>query len=344
MKIFNKKTICVLGTALIATLSFNLMADASSVLNYLPKSCNIAGNVNFKDIKNIKAVKDTINQTENDPIYKSLKAAGLTADNINDITYGMFIKNISDKKPSFIALLQTEKKANVKQFVDEARAKDSNIQIGKTEINGKNVYEYVDNSGKNGTNEPVYCLEINDNLIALGTKDFIDKCANSNGNKADSIMSNSQVMNLIGSAPKDNMVWLAAVIPDGFNQIAKAVAGEQNQESKIPNIKDGILAFNYNNNTLTLSGQLNCATEQDVQKVMLPIQMVVGVFAMNPKSGIKPQDISLKPEGKKLDINISIPEKAINNIVKSQTKAMTGSAGAVAPTAAPSAPQSHKSL
>jgi hypothetical protein len=325
MKHFNKKLIsCIICTILVAS-GFTLTAGTKA-FNFLPKECNIVGSINLSAIKTIKSVNDAINQTEQDPVYQSLKASGLSIDNITNIYFGMFLDKIDKAKPSFLAVLQTEKECDIKKFVEDSPTKDKNINITTEKYNGKDVYVFVNkkdaktqNKKDVTTDEPVYCVTLDKNLVALGTKDYIHKCIDNNGKTDSSIVANKEIMTLVGDTERSDMIWIASVIPEGFTAQA-AGKGAKAGASKIPNVKNGILALNYKDKSLILTGKLNCKTPQDVQKIMLPAQMFLGIFAMNPDSGIDPQDISLKPKGTELSIDITIPEKALESIVNSQNQ------------------------
>jgi hypothetical protein len=329
MKHFNKKLISGIICSILIATGYTLSAD-SKALNFLPKECNIVGAINLTAIKAIKSVNDAINQTEQDPIYQSLKASGLSIDNIDNIYFGMFLNKIDAAKPSFIAILETDKKCDIKKFVEESAKKDQNMNITTEKYKGKEVYKFVNkqDAKKQGkkditADEPVYCTTLDKNLVAIGTKEYIYKCIDINGKKENSILANKEIMTLIGDSNRADMIWITSIIPEGF-----AAQTAEKGASKIPNVKNGILALNYKNKSLTLTGKLNCKTPQDVQKILMPAQMFIGLFAMNSDSGINLQDISLKPKGTELSIDITIPEKALENIVNSQNK----SANPVVPT------------
>ncbi|MCF7791287.1 MAG: hypothetical protein K9L78_00050 [Victivallales bacterium] len=320
--IFNKILISAVFTALTGSAFTLTAASMPKAFNYIPKSCNLVGNINLKEIKTIQSVNKAISESQQQQIYKFLKSSGMSADNINDITYGMIIKNTKVKSPSFIAILQTENKCDLKNFVKDVKqytesktAGKPGIKISTTEVNGKNIYEYINTEEQNFNNHPIYCTGIDSHTIAVGTKDYIKECAENNGEKSVSVIADTQMVSLMGSKYQKDMVWMAVIVPDSFNK-------DFNKKSKVPHIKNGILSFNYKNKSLILKGLLNCATPSDVKKAMLPIQMFLGIFAMNPDSGINPEDINLTPSGNTLDINIKIPEKAINTIVESQTQSL----------------------
>ena len=321
MKNFNMKLFSYIICTILGLAGITLTADSNTLIN-LPKDCNIVGSVNLQAIKTIKSVDEAINQTQNDPVYQRLKTSGLSVDNINNIYFGMFLNKEDQKKPSFIALLETENPCDIKKFVDETPKDDKSFKITIEQYKGKDVYKFVslqDTKKDNPVEEPVYCISISSTLVALGTKDYIHKSIDIANNKDNSILSNNEIIQLVGNDERTDMIWLASIVPEDF--MNQPTANNANAaKSKIPNIKNGILALNYKEKAITLTGKINCKTPQDVQKIMLPVQMFLGIFAMNPDSGIDPQDIILKPNGTELNINITVPEKAIENLVNSQTK------------------------
>jgi hypothetical protein len=328
MNFINKKIICASIFAIFAITSFSLMAN---VFENMPGECNIVGSINLNAIKKVQSINDAINENKNnqDAIYKSLKKSGLSIDNINNIYFGMFLNKLDKPEPSFLALIKTKLPCNIKNFAKNAPKKDKKITITTEIYNNKTIYIIVNKKAISINNEnikteaPIYCTSLNENLVALGTRDYIDKCIDLSNDKSNSILNNKEMMKLIGNQDRVDMVWLATIVPKEFTQPVtsnSSNAADKTKKPEIPNIKKGILALNYKNNSLTLSGQIFCNTAQDVQKIMLPVQVLLGIFAMNPNSGINPQDIILKPNDKILNVNITIPEKALENIVKEQEK------------------------
>lgn len=324
MNLLRKQIILFLSAVIVLFAGLSVFAsDSSSSPNpfsFISGKCNIIGAINLDKVKKIKGVEDAISKTQNDPMYQCLKLSGLTADNIDEIFFGMYVDKVDQNiTPSFVSLLKTEKTYNLDKFL--AKSKDLNdVKITSDKYKNDNVYKFI-STNINEKQEPIYFAKINDNILAIGTKDYVEKSIDLVEGKNDSVLSNKDLMQLSNKAEKNDMLWIAADLPKLATEVTAKSGVQQN---KIPNINSGIIALNYIDNNLKVTGQINCATKEDVQKVLLPVQMFMGIFAMNPDNGISPQDIKLTPKDTKIDINIKIPEKAINNIVNSQTQQQAG--------------------
>ena len=173
------------------------------------------------------------------------------------------------------------------------------------------------------TDEPIYAVALDNNLVALGTEDYIHKSIDILGKKEDSILTNKEMISLIGDKDHSDMLWIAAIIPEGFTAPATPTIADNDTASKIPNVKNGILALNYKDKAFAITGKINCKTPQDVKKIMTPVNMLLGILSMNPDSGIKTQDIILKQNGSLLNVNITLPEKTLDSIMQTTQNPQT---------------------
>ncbi|HJO93694.1 MAG TPA: hypothetical protein QF753_09865 [Victivallales bacterium] len=291
----------------------------TSTFAYIPETSNIIGEINIARIAKIDSVKKQIEANKDIPYIKELKSSGMDVDNINTINFGIspdvLKQSIDKQQPSAkgVVLVQTINKVNLSKFI-KLLEKNHELKFKTEKVDNSTVY-YIPTKEHNGVD--TLLTQLSDNLIAIGTKDMLEQSMQLYTHKGKSVLQNSKLMQVSDNAKRNDMLWIAALIPP---EAAKST------DKDAPQINDGILFANYIDKSLNIGGTINCASNQDVQKILLPAQMIISLAAMNSNNTLKAEDISLKANKNKLSIDIKIPQAALENFAKSAAANATAAA------------------
>ena len=326
MKKINKKhslqTIVLLFSA---TLFFTILSGCSkekdikasttdsktnTIFSLISDKCNAIGELNISEIIKIELFQKQIAANKHNAYLQKWNAAGLNLDNIDNICFGVIPPNldkVNTNPDEGIILFNTISKVSLDKFI-KLEIKESGKKITTIKIADRVIYLIPNEKGMGN----VFLTQIDDKLIAAGSKDMITATIELSQNKGKSALDNKELMNLTVSN-KNHMLWVACTIPE---QMSK------NAGKGFPKIEDAFISADYNNDILTIGGIVSCKTKEDVQNVLAPIQMVSNMVAMNPNSGLTKDDISIISKGKELIIKLSIPKTTLENYAKQQMAVM----------------------
>ena len=281
----------------------------------IPYECKVIGKVNIDSVLKIESVSKNIADNKDLPYAKEIKAAGLEISNIESIVFGIelnaSLKNATLATPptsNGVIIIRAKSKINVADFIKIAEKNNEEIKFKVVKIGDKAAYILP---AVSGNSTETYIVQLNDKLIAVGTQKDATKAVELMNNKGNSILEDDQIMKLSNNTDMPDMLWLAAVIPDGF--IPKT-------DKNTPNIKDGIISVNYLKNCLKIGGVINCVTKEDAQKVLLPFQMASSLIAMSSNNVVKLEDLSIKADNTALLLNINLTEEALKALLTQNSK------------------------
>ena len=281
---------------------------------FIPYECKVVGKVNIASIIKIEGVSKSIDDNKDMLYAKEIKAAGLDTSNIESVAFGIelnsSLKNISPatttQTSNGVIIINTKSKINIADFIKIAEEKNEGTKFKVVKIVDKTTYILP----AAGNNTEIYIIQLNDKLIAVGTQKYATKAVELFNNKGRSILEDEQIMKLSNNAGIPDLLWLVAVIPDGF--ISKT-------DKNTPNIKDGMISVNYLNDCLKISGIINCATKEDAQKILLPFQMASSLIMMKSNNTVKPEDLSLKADKNALSLDIKLTKEALKVLFTQNT-------------------------
>ena len=299
--------ICVLSTGCSKESTSKENAE-SNPFRLAPYECNIIGEINVSKLSKLEVVKEQIEANKNTALVKELNNVGMGWNNIN----GLYFAISSPTKPAdktspqnALVLLKTVKKIDIQKLIPIIE-REANNKISSNKIGTQTVYLM-----SHDNNQQVFMCELTDNLIAIGSKNIIAKTIDLFNGKGKSVLDNVELMKLTGNAERDNMLWVGCNIDEKL----LAAFGMNTPTIKV---QAALIYADYSEDTLTVGGDIKCATKQDAQKILMPAQMLTAMFIANPNSGIKAEDISIVANSSELNIKISITKQILGKLAKEQ--------------------------
>ncbi len=276
-----------------------------SPLSLIPSSCDVISKINVAKAMHVKTItSNVVKSRNNNQETEKLKEIGLVPENINTIFIGLDSSSGSQKTPpNGISIISTKTSINMNKIVEYIKSKsDEKIASVKQGQYTLHIIPANDKQYKTAI------VKIDDKVAIFGTETTVIKSLNLLSGKGDNVLKNSSLMNLVSKSNGDSLIWLAAVLPqDKINSLG------QNS----PKIKSGFITVNYDKE-FKINGIINCPSPKDVNTIMAPLQMVTALIAMNPDSGLTANDIHISSEKNTITLNITIPQKAIDNLEKTK--------------------------
>jgi len=278
------------------------------LFTFIPYECKAVGKIDIASIIKIEDVSKCINDNRNLLYTKEIETAGLNISNIESVIFGIEINTpLKNTIPAIsptsdgVIIISTKSKVNIVDFIKiaEEKNKGTKFKIVKTEDKTTYILPAA------GNNAEIYINQLNDKLIAIGTQKYVSKTVELFNNKGKSILENDQIMKLSNNTNLPDMLWLAAIFPDGF--ISKT-------DKNTPNIKNGIISVNYLNDCLKIGSIINCATKEDAQKALLPFQMASFLITMKSNNTVKAEDFSIKADNSALSLDIKLTKEALKTL------------------------------
>ena len=273
-----------------------------------PYECNITGSINITKLSKLDIVKKEIEANKNTALIKELNEAGMGWGNISNLYFAISPSaEIQSNIPSPDAVILFESKSKMDiiklMFIVENEIKQ---KITSEKIGAQTVYIIPQDD-----NHEVYVSELKDNLVAIGSKDIIIKTIDLYNGKGKSVLDNTELMKFTNNTKQDNMLWIGGVID-------QKLLNSLGVPTSTVNLKGGLITGDYLNDTITIGGNIECASNEEAQKILLPLQMLTAMLASNPETGIKPEDISLKVNNNELNIKVSIAKQALELLANQQ--------------------------
>jgi hypothetical protein len=287
---------------------------------YIPSSSNIIGKVNIAKIAKIESVKKQIEANKDIPYIKEMKSSGMDVNNISTINFGISPNALSKKANTKqsgaegVVIIKTINKVVLSKFIGLIE-KNHELTFKTEKIDNATLYT-IPTKEHSGTD--TFLTQLSGNLIAIGTKSMLEQSILLHNNKGKSVLQNVKLMQISENAKRNDMLWVAALIPPEASGLA---------DKDAPKINNGLIYANYINNSLNIGGTINCDSNKDVQKILLPAQMIISLAAMNSNNTLKAEDISLKANKNQLLIDIKIPQAALDTFAKSAAANAANAAG-----------------
>ncbi len=295
-------------------------AKSNSKFSLISDNCQLIGAINIDDIAKVESVKKLVQENQSIPYYKEIRAAGLGIENLSALYFGAEIPtdpNQAALQSEGVFLLISKSKVNLPDFIALAE-KNNNIKFKTETLGSKQAYLITDASN---LNPPTYIVQLSDTIIAVGTQKEATSTISLFDNGGKSVLDNTALMSVANNTENKDMLWFAASVPKETNE---------NNDPNSPDINDIFLAMNYANNTLSMSGKAVCATEQDVQKIMMPAQILTSMAVMSSNNTIKPADLVLKADKNIFTINVNLSEAALKYMAEKSAQQIQAAAPVVA--------------
>ncbi len=321
-KRFSLTTICILMTATVLGLVItgcsketktqeksytNSTIDKSNPFNIVPGNCSVIGKIDVASLAKLDVVKKQIEANKNVASVKELEKAGMGWDNIDSLYFGIASPEKGKKinTPEALIMLKTNNKIDIDKLVSIIEG-ELKSKVTPKSINNKTAYSIPQENG-----QIVILVELNDKLLAIGSEKMITNTISLLDGKGTSVISNAEMMQLTDKTNCKQMIWMGCIVND---DLLKSFG----VDPQTVQAKGGLLYANYVNDILTIGGNIECATQQDAQKILMPTQMLTAMFVTNPNTGIKPEDVSLKVNGNELNIKISLTKEVLEKLAKQQ--------------------------
>ena len=308
MKSFSKLILITLCTLAIAGCDNNkATAKSYSKFSYISDKCQVIGAIDIKEIAKMENVQKMLQEDQTIPYYKEIKASGLGLDNLNCLYFGAEIPASVDQasiQSEGVFLLEAKSEINLPEFISLAE-KNNNIKFKTETIGAKQAYILSNDS--TADTPPTYIIQLNDKLIAIGTKAEITNTVTLFEKGGKSVLDNAGLMKTADNGQSKDMVWFAASVPPEVNK---------ENDPNSPDINDLFISANYINEILTINGKIVCATDQDAQKILMPAQILTSMAVMTSNNTIKPEDLSIKADKNNLDISIKLSKEALKNMME----------------------------
>ena len=152
--------------------------------------------------------------------------------------------------------------------------------------------------------QTVILVELSDNLLALGSEEMITNTISLYNGTGRPVTANTEMMRITDNTNCKQMVWMGCIINE---ELLKSFS----VDPQTVKAKGGLLYANYANDILTVGGNIECETQQEAQKILMPAQMLTAMFITNQNTGIKPEDVSLKVNENELNIKISLTKEVL---------------------------------
>ncbi|MDH7511831.1 MAG: DUF3352 domain-containing protein [Clostridiales bacterium] len=215
-------------------------AKAEDMLSLLPKDVRGVMVVDAHRIMELEAVKKAIQENENYPKYQEfIQETGI--DPQKDIFF--FVAAFGGEKDEEsmqegVALL------NMKYNRDLllAKLKKEGTELTETVYDGVTIYKGVQAESQ----KPFSGAFLDDSNIAVGTDAHVKKVIDVHRKKAENILKNQEISNLIKGMNKSAMAYGAFLIPSG---VMKGAASQNPMLSVFESITSIILAFDYKDKT-----------------------------------------------------------------------------------------------
>lgn len=307
MKVASKfSLLAVCALALLGCDNSKVPSKSESKFSLISDKCQLIGAVNIEEIAKMEGVQKLVQENQTIPYYKEIKAAGLGIENLSALYFGAEIPASADQatmQSEGIFLLVAKSKINLPDFIALAE-KNNDIKFKTETIGSKQAYIIADEANPT---PPTYIVQLNDTVIAVGTKKEATTTVALYDNAGKSVLDNAELMKVANNANNKDMVWFAASVPPEANK---------SNDPNSPDINDLLLTMNYTNDTLLIGGEVVCASEQDVQKIMMPAQILTSMLVMSSNNTVKPDDLVLKADKNNFLINIKLSKAALKYMME----------------------------
>jgi len=284
--------------------------ESSSLFSCIPSDFPAIGRIDISKISQIKEVQKEVEENKSLPYYKELHDAGLEMANIDSVIFGLKPDITPQNFGRTKAVILIRAKNNISLAkIAELIERNNKTKLEKIKI--QNMDGYILSDKQTNSSEKVTVFQLQNNVLGIVSKDMADKLI-IGSTKGISVLNNAELMKLSDNARMKNMFWIAAVIPKELYKNAKA---------DTPKIISGFVSLDYTKEILQIAGTIYCPDKENLQKIIQPLQLVSSFIVMNPAYGIKPEDISLKPNNNRLDINVKLTKTVLDNIARSQKQA-----------------------
>lgn len=311
MKVTSKFLLSALcALALVGCDNSKTVSKSDSKFSLISDKCQLIGAINIEEIAKIEGIQKLAQENQSIPYYKEIKAAGLGIENLNALYFGAEIPdnaNQANLQSQGVFLLVAKSKISLPDFIALAE-KSNNVKFKIETIGTKQAYIISDDSNLNPS---TYIVQLNDTVIAVGTKNEAISTVSLYDNPGKSVLDNAGLMKVANNAQNKDMVWFAASVPPEVNK---------SNDPNSPDINDLFITMNYNNDTIMMDGKAVCATEQDVQKIMMPAQILTSMAVMSSNNTIKPEDLVLKADKNSFIISIKLSKAALKYMIEKSTQ------------------------
>ncbi len=260
--------------------SLGVFAQGNELLGYVPANVDGFASINMKELSSHPKIKEMLDKNEDKEFNKfkeDLKASGI--DIYNTCTTGVVFMNVNTKKAG--AIFKTSVNEETFNKVIQSRIQDGSMT--KSVCEGKNVYTLAKGTDKTSIvylkPDIVGVSDLPEDAVKLGSL-----------SPADSVTSNTKLMDLASKADKDSPMWAVFV-----TNIPPPKGKQDPMQQMIPfdNIQGGIVNLKFTGDakdTANLNIRLNCKEKTKAQ--ILTIQLQAMVLAIIPNIAQGNQQLS----------------------------------------------------
>ncbi|OGV56056.1 MAG: hypothetical protein A2X49_07620 [Lentisphaerae bacterium GWF2_52_8] len=314
----------VLSACLAATV-FSLSACSkkpalmSAPLAAIPETCVIVGIIDVEAWMKVDGIAKNVRENQSKAGLQQLEEMGVSLLDISKMALGME----PGPKPEGLFLISFSKPVDLKSLIEKAQQRDKSRTLNTENIDGKVLYLATDAKG-----EAIALVQLEEKLIAAGTPISVRKSLSVIAGKAKSVLSNSPLMALCDNGRRNDMFWLAGLMP---KDIAKKLG------SNGPDLDSVMICANYRDEQLRIGGIISCRKEEDAKKLTSVGMLASAFISMNPDSGMRPDDFKCSANGLKVNIDITVPKIALDALAAAAKKSQLPAKSVVPPASAGSA-------
>jgi len=170
MKVASKFLLSALcALALVGCDNSKTASKSDSKFSLISNKCQLIGAINIEEIAKMEGVQKLAQENQSIPYYKEIKAAGLGIENLNALYFGAEIPtdpNQATMQSEGVFLLVAKSKITLPDFIALAE-KNNSIKFKTETVGSKQAYIISDDSN---LNPPTYIVQLNDTVVAVGTK------------------------------------------------------------------------------------------------------------------------------------------------------------------------------
>lgn len=293
-------------------------ASPDDMLSLLPKHSKGVFFINVGQAMSLEAAKKAI--TENDNYEKLQEFVEMTGvDPQKDIYYAAvaITGDLGMKEEKGVGVINLKyDPEKIVTLIKEKVAKEEDVELKETEYGGMTVYGVAEKE-----DEEMAFSFLDDSNIVAGSEDEVKAVIDIHQKKAECVLKNEALSELLDQTNKDTLFWGAILIP------AKAVDEATSENPMLSNLKDlkaATMNFDYKNMNVIAEIKListNAEKNEQIAKMLDGLKAMGGMMAAEkPEIGelLSKIEVSSTPEHVKVYANL--PQDLLEKLKESVPK------------------------
>ena len=293
MRKFMLIAVVVLSAMLCFTGCFKKKEESG--LKYVPKSASVAGSVDVAQLLSIQKVKESIIEKESDPKTVELKKAGLSAEKVKSVSFGVDLSAAADgKQPEGVMIIQL-----TGPVTDEKKV----IELLKKEMGEEAQAQFLSND-----------------LLAIGTPGMVGEAVKLKGGTGDAVTANADLMAVSDKGSKTGLLWIAALVPkEQLKKFGEKAAGAPVSPESV---KDVFLSGDYSDAAgLSIDIIATFNSKDEAIKVVPTLEQMKGMASMFSGGKITGEMIKVEQKEAQISLSVKIPKAVLDALLDQATKA-----------------------